>query len=445
MLLTTKCANASGACQNDAFCSGLSAFCPSKTFKTSECNTSSGPCETSGVCSSSSINCPSKTLRPAGFVCTNASTTCETDGLCSGLATSCPAKVFKPASAGSYCPSGALVNARTCPSGSYCPAGATAPTACNAGTFNILAGQSASSSCLVCTGGYYCVSNCSSPVSCPPGFYCPAGSSSATENPCPVGTFKAASGGASSQSCDACPAGRYCPVQNLTNSIICPARSYCPRASTSPIVCSPTMSCPIGSGAPGTCDQYGKVVNYECTYLCFCVSLGVLVPILVGASCGLLACVFWHVWTSVKATKFNDLVEKWQDIRWAWLFYVLISWGDLMSDIAYVSRSTFRNEALQYISVIFVVIQVVPAVIVLRPDWGHLKQPVRFYTPLGDDASSFFRVLGNLLITLVAVTGYVLVAVPLGFLLCVLMYSSKLHSSYWRSRSVGGAFGTPRC
>lgn len=51
---------------------------------------------------------------------------------------------------------------------------------------------------------------------CVPGYYCPEGSHSQYEHPCPIGTFSNRTGATSLADCSLCPAGYYCEEPGLT-------------------------------------------------------------------------------------------------------------------------------------------------------------------------------------------------------------------------------------
>jgi hypothetical protein len=53
---------------------------------------------------------------------------------------------------------------------------------------------------------------------CLPGHFCPLGSTSATQNACPEGTFRTLAGGVDKDSCSACPAGRYGDTTGSTDA-----------------------------------------------------------------------------------------------------------------------------------------------------------------------------------------------------------------------------------
>ena len=88
------------------------------------------------------------------------------------------------------------------------------------------------------------------PKDCPAGFYCPNGTQTDRENPCPVGTYSNTTGLESLAECTDCPPGYYCDSENITAPTgQCFAGYYCVLKSSSP---SPSLSatggpCPQGS------------------------------------------------------------------------------------------------------------------------------------------------------------------------------------------------------
>lgn len=91
--------------------------------------------------------------------------------------------------------------------------------------------------------------------SCKPGFYCPAGSSSATQAVCSGGYFCGA--GSSTATQYSCAGGVYCPASSTvaTGAGPCSAGYYCPSGSSSATqtVCGLGTFCPSGSSAPTPC------------------------------------------------------------------------------------------------------------------------------------------------------------------------------------------------
>ena len=146
------------------------------------------------------------------------------------------------------------------PSGTCAKEGMSFPQICPAGRFG--------------SGLELTQVNCSGP--CNPGYYCPAGSKSPAEIPCPLGRFVTESGSSSVKNCMECPAGSYCelaaifarpcPARHYGNrsglgsslcSGLCPAGTFCVSGTIVPIVCPP------GSfSAKGSHDCTGCPVGY---------------------------------------------------------------------------------------------------------------------------------------------------------------------------------------
>ncbi|RLN86843.1 hypothetical protein BBJ28_00010856, partial [Nothophytophthora sp. Chile5] len=211
--------------------------------------------------------------------------------------------------AGFFCGLPGTTTPIVCPTGSYCPEGTSLPVKCPAGMLTDVEGLMKLDQCEPCPSGQYCDSYglsvpsgpclagfvCSggSPVAnpvtqtygyvCPAANYCPEGSGRAIQ--CPTGSFRAATGGTSLDSCSICPGGKHCsatgltapsgpcssghycvsnassptPTDNVTGSI-CPAGFYCPEASSTPVKCA------AGTYAAST----GQAVCDECPMGFFC-------------------------------------------------------------------------------------------------------------------------------------------------------------------------------
>ncbi|ETO67181.1 hypothetical protein F444_15794 [Phytophthora nicotianae P1976] len=211
--------------------------------------------------------------------------------------------------AGFYCGLPGTITPTICPSGNYCPEGTGLPVKCLPGTFADVQGLVKIEQCEPCPSGQYCdsyglsapsgpclagfVCSGASPVAnpmnqsygyvCPPASYCPEGTASAI--PCPVGSFRAGTGGTSLVSCSLCPGGKHCSLTGLTapsgscnpgyycisnastptptddvTGAICPAGFYCPEACSAPLKCS------AGTYAAGK----GQDICDECPMGYFC-------------------------------------------------------------------------------------------------------------------------------------------------------------------------------
>ena len=101
------------------------------------------------------------------------------------------------------------------------------------------------------------------PQSCPPGYYCPPGTTTANEFPCPAGTFQPLTQRTSSLACQTCTPGWYCDLASINPTAQCNGGYYCPGNNTTPTPpatpCGIGNYCPIGSVAPQPCPA-----NYYC-------------------------------------------------------------------------------------------------------------------------------------------------------------------------------------
>ncbi|CCI46527.1 unnamed protein product [Albugo candida] len=176
---------------------------------------------------------------------------------------------------GTYCPSGTdhepYAEIDACPMGYVCPKGTPLPIACPAGTFNPLTGQDALEDCIATPEGMYSIAASILPTGiCAPGFYCPRGSTTFNQLPCPLGTYLNRTQGASVIDCSICIAGKYCP-QASSMPRTCPEGYYCPIGISNPIVC------PIGTFS----SDIGLKMREECTRCPpgrFCDATALLLP-----------------------------------------------------------------------------------------------------------------------------------------------------------------------
>ena len=227
--------------------------CPAGTYMDELGATDAGP----GTYSSCKP-CPAGyySSSPGSFSCTAAAagyftyegatsqTTCVVGYFCAEAGTSEYVMHSSPCPSGYLCPAGTstypsqLNNA--CPVGFYCPEGATATIPCPIGTYRNTVAAGSIYECTIVPAGFYVaitgVSDYSSYV-CSAGYYCPAGSISSTAFSCPKGTYRSLTGGKSASDCASCTPGYYCPSLNTVNPTNCPAGSYCPAGTITPIQC----------------------------------------------------------------------------------------------------------------------------------------------------------------------------------------------------------------
>jgi len=85
---------------------------------------------------------------------------------------------------------------------------------------------------------------------CSPGYYCPAGSSSPTANPCPAGTYSDRVDIHDVRTCLACPRGYTCASGTTSTNglmVVCPVGSFCDLGSAPDTT---AILCPAGTYSP---------------------------------------------------------------------------------------------------------------------------------------------------------------------------------------------------
>jgi len=156
--------------------------------------------------------------------------------------TNCPATTV--------CPFYGLRHSATeiyCSPGHACPAGTKwrYENPCPAGTYSDAINITATSSCITCPGKYACprrpdaevgslgTNTLTNPrIACAAGHYCPAGTTSATERPCPAGTYSPATDNYQESQCISCPPGQYCTGGRAAPDGDCSAGHYCPMKAS---------------------------------------------------------------------------------------------------------------------------------------------------------------------------------------------------------------------
>lgn len=192
---------------------------------------------------------------------------CTAGMYCSGWGRDLP---DGPCDLGWFCPEGMTVPqppGNRCLAGHACPQGSPQQTACVSGSYQLLPEKG---ECFVCPGGSYCDQNEAvaelqsglsapshgvvTPKDCPAGFYCPNGTETVRQFPCPVGTYSNSSRVESEAECRLCPAGFYCEAENITEPTAqCAAGYYCVLGASSP---TPTLDATGGPCPQGTfCEQ----------------------------------------------------------------------------------------------------------------------------------------------------------------------------------------------
>ena len=221
---TTVCSASSGACENDAYCTGSGSSCPAKTKKASGtvCRAKSGDCDVAEVCDGKSAACPADKYATSTTKCATASGPCENDAYCTGSSTTCPAKTKKASGTVCRVKNGDCDVAETCDgSNAACPADKYASS-----------GTKCSSATGVCENDAYCTGSSSS---------------------CPARTKKAAGTVCRAKSGD-CDAAEVCDG----TSAACPADKYAPsgtRCSNATGACENDAFC---TGSDATCPARTK-------------------------------------------------------------------------------------------------------------------------------------------------------------------------------------------
>ncbi|XP_063692807.1 zonadhesin-like [Bolinopsis microptera] len=209
---------------------------------------------------------------------------------------------------GYYCPDSAQTDGEKypCPEGHFCPAGQSEgslfpcepgykcvggkgdPERCEAGTYQLEAGQT---SCVECPSGSYCDSMDTGDQvkECPLGSFCPKGTAAGEEHLCPSGKYGATTGLHSEDDCGPCPAGKFCPNAGTTEETLkeCTAGFVCQGGCSKgePGVgdacggpCPVGRYCPSGSSVGDKCAQgtYNSLTGKSLSSHCVKCSVGFL-------------------------------------------------------------------------------------------------------------------------------------------------------------------------
>ena len=253
--------NVSGPCDAGYYCNGSSV--------------SQRPADTTGAVCPRGAYCPQGSplpvlCPPSTFLNATGSTSrfdcrdCSAGHYCAGYGLEVPSG---PCDVGYYCPTGQNSSRPAhlfCPAGHFCPLGSPRYQLCASGTYQPRAGQGG---CTLCPGGYFCDPSGGPVVSlnnslCPTGHYCPNGTRSQGEHPCPSGTFNNRTGLITSSQCAPCSWGMSCTTTGLSlPDAVCQAGYYCrsgarsitPDQGESATLCPSAHFCPRGVGDPVAC------------------------------------------------------------------------------------------------------------------------------------------------------------------------------------------------
>ena len=188
-------------------------------------------------------------------------TACVVGYFCAEAGTSEYTMYMSPCPAGYLCSAGTSTypskSSNGCAVGYYCPEKTSAAIACPIGTYRNTKAARSIYDCQTVPAGYYVASTGTSDYSsypCNAGYYCPEGSTSATEKACPKGTYRDLTGGKAAIDCAACPPGKYCDTTATVTPTTCPATKYCPAGTITPLQCpSGTYSSTTGLKSSSEC------------------------------------------------------------------------------------------------------------------------------------------------------------------------------------------------
>ncbi|XP_062995580.1 multiple epidermal growth factor-like domains protein 6 [Elgaria multicarinata webbii] len=147
-----------------------------------------------------------------------------------------------------------------CPAGHYCPPGTKHPMqySCAPGTWSNRTGLASEKDCVLCPSGWFCMAGAQAPSgSCSAGHFCPEGTQTSTQFPCPAGSYSNRLGNDNIDDCIACPSGAYCP-EGTAKPALCPPGTYCSeqgaKSTGDCIPCPGGYHCPdMGTITPHIC------------------------------------------------------------------------------------------------------------------------------------------------------------------------------------------------
>ena len=232
------------------------------------------------VLSAVPTSCTAGTYKTSATLALGSTSSCTACG--DGRYSAAGASSCSNISAGCYGTSASSACPAKCPAGKWSAAGASSCSNCNAGRYGSTEGLTAATCTGACSAGYYCPAGSTSATQnkCSAGNYCPAGSGSQTA--CPSGYGSSAAGSDAESDCyltttagkyiataksstqSTCTKGYYCPATNIYygstgKRTTCPAGSYCPAGASAATACTSLGSFYTSSaaGSDAAADCYG--------------------------------------------------------------------------------------------------------------------------------------------------------------------------------------------
>ena len=230
-------------------------------------------CPAGYFCSEGTVGISETNKCPEGFYCPEASR----------QATPCPSGTYSSARgavtrtvcllcpAGFYCPAGTPgYGSRDCPPGFYCPEGTGGEyeNPCPPGTFNEFSRVISINQCTQCLAGHECPNSGSvAATSCLPGYYQPLSGSTRCRL-CEAGWACTATGQTESQ-ITTCSAGHYCPTgTSVATANACPAGSYSFRTDLKRVedceICWRGYACVAGTGTSPNLEPQACALGHYC-------------------------------------------------------------------------------------------------------------------------------------------------------------------------------------
>jgi len=216
--------------------------------------------------------CPAGSNNVYAFPCPPGTFTDEFDAIRSEDCTTCPA--------GSACLSGtggiSGLQPVACAKGHYCPPGTQYATQypCPQGTFTSAANLEREEDCTICPAGSFCVGglehigSVSKPNGkCATGHYCPAGTHSTTQFPCPKGTYTGKTNLTHIDECTPCDKGHFCIEASPSPQPCAPGSFSDITGETDPLcqTCPAGYECALGTVDPFPCEPgYQSAQGHEC-------------------------------------------------------------------------------------------------------------------------------------------------------------------------------------
>ena len=170
---------------------------------------------------------------------------------------------------GSYCSAGV---ATLCPAGYFCPLSSYAAEICPAGTYSAAVGATSSDTCVQCPPGAFCGAGSTAPTLCAAGYYSATPGlttgATCTATPCtaPPG-FGCAAGSSTAANATQCLPGFFCPGGTPARATPCSPATACPLPGmVEQLPCYWSVSTLAGRLAAGAANGQGSAAQFDCPH-----------------------------------------------------------------------------------------------------------------------------------------------------------------------------------